>query len=81
MSSYVYRPYKELKGFTKSFVEAGAKRSACVKLDLRAFEYWSTAFDSWTVEDGIYEIIVGASATDERLKAKIRIREGKIFIL
>lgn len=81
MSSYVYRPYKELKGFAKSYVEAGAKRSVCVKLDLRAFEYWSTAFDQWTIEDGVYEIIVGASATDERLKAKVRIQEGKLVNL
>ena len=81
MSSYVYRPYKELKGFAKSYVEAGAKRSVCVKLDLRAFEYWSTAFDQWTIEDGVYEIIVGASATDERLKAKVRIKEGKLVNL
>lgn len=81
MSSYVYRPYKELKGFAKSYVEAGAKRLVCVKLDLRAFEYWSTAFDQWTIEDGVYEIIVGASATDERLKAKVRIKEGKLVNL
>ena len=33
------------------------------------------------IEDGIYEIIVGASATDERLKAKVRIKEGKLVNL
>ena len=80
MSSYIYRPYKELKGFAKTFVEAGVKQSVYVKLDMRAFEYWSTANDKWMVEDGVYEIIVGASATDEKLREKVKIKEGKIIL-
>ncbi len=81
MSSYIYRPYKELKGFAKTFVGAGVKQSVCVKLDMRAFEYWSTAYDKWTIEDGVYEIIVGASAKDEKLRAKVKIKGEKIFLL
>lgn len=81
MSSYIYRPYKELKGFAKTFVGAAAKKSVCVKLDMRAFEYWSTAYDTWTIEDGVYEIIVGASAKDEKLRAKVKIKGEKIFLL
>ena len=47
---------------------------------MRAFEYWSTANDKWMVEDGVYEIIVGASATDEKLREKVKIKEGKIIL-
>lgn len=81
IGSYVYRPYKELKGFAKTLVKAGAKQKATVKLNMRSFEYWSAAKDGWDVEDGIYEIIVGASVADEMLKAKIKITGGKIKVL
>ncbi len=81
IGSYVYRPYKELKGFAKTLVKAGAKQKATVKLDMRSFEYWSVAKDDWDVEDGIFEIIVGASVADERLKAKIKITDGTIKVL
>ena len=80
-SSYVYRPYKELKGFAKTLVKAGKKEKVTAKLDLRAFEYWSVGHDRWEVEDGIYEIIVAASVADEKLKIKIKIKDGKITVL
>ena len=81
MSSYVYRPYKELKGFAKTLVKAGATQKVCVRLDKRAFEYWSVANDCWMIEDGIYEIIVASSVADEKLKAKICIKNGEISVL
>ncbi len=81
MSSYVYRPYKELKGFAKTFVKAGKAERVTVTLDRRAFEYWSVASDKWGVEDGVYEIIVGASCEDERLSAKVRIKDGEMTVL
>ena len=80
-SSYVYRPYKELKGFAKTLVKAGKKEKVTAKLNLRAFEYWSVGHDRWEVEDGIYEIIVAASVADEKLKIKIKIKDGKITVL
>ena len=73
LSSFVYRPYKELKGFAKTFIKAGRSAKVSVKLDMRAFEYWSVANDGWKIEDGVYEIIVGASCKDVKLKSKIKI--------
>lgn len=81
MSSYLYRPYKELKGFAKTFVKAGKTEKVKVTLDRRALEYWSVANGGWEIEDGIYEIIVGASVSDEKLKAKIKIKDGEISVL
>lgn len=73
LSSCVYRPYKELKGFAKTFIKAGRSAKVSVKLDMRAFEYWSVANDGWQTEDGVYEIIVGASCKDVKLNSKIKI--------
>ena len=81
MSSYVYRPYKELKGFAKTLVKAGKTEKVKVVLDKRAFEYWSVGNDCWEVEDGVYEIIAAASVADERLSAKIKICSGEISVL
>ena len=81
MSSYVYRPYKELKGFVKTLIKAGGTEKVTITLDSRAFEYWATATDGWVVEDGLYEIIVGASCADEKLRAKIQIENGEIKII
>ncbi len=78
LSSYVYRPRRELKGFRKTFVGAKREERVSVKLEKEAFRSWSTARGEWTVEDGIYEIVVGASSKDERLKVKIKIDGGKI---
>ncbi len=81
MSSYVYRPYKELKGFAKMLVKAGKTENVCVKLDRHAFEYWSTATNGWKIEDGVYEIIIGASCADERLSAKVKIKNEELTVL
>ena len=50
-------------------------------LGKRAFEYWSTAKDSWDIEDGVYEIIVGASVAEEKLSAKVKIENGVLRLL
>ena len=77
----VYRPKKELKAFAKTKVCAGAKAQVAHRLCERAFAHWSTANDRWEVTDGIYEIMVGASVADIRLRAKVRIGSGNIEFL
>ncbi len=76
----VYRPRKELKGFSKDFIAAGKAVTVRVPLDTRAFAHWSTARDRWEVTDGIYEIGIGASVEDIRLTAKVCIQDGKVYI-
>lgn len=69
----VYRPYKELKAFRKVFVPAHGKTTVEITLDKSAFAYYSVAKDCRTVKPGVFEIIVSASCSDERLKCKIKI--------
>lgn len=77
----VYRPEKELKAFAKSAVAAGSVAKVSVRLDSRAFAYWSASQDRWTVDDGVYEILVGASVSDIRLRAKVMIKDGSFSVL
>lgn len=76
-ASLVYRPKKELKAFSKDLVKAKKSVKVRAELDFRAFAYWNTARDRWTVEDGVYEIFVGASCVDVRLRAKITVEDGQ----
>lgn len=75
--SYVYRAEKELKDFVKVFVKPGETTSVSVTLDRSAFEYYSKRLHAWTVEPGTYEILVGASSSDIRLKAQIEINSDE----
>ena len=76
----VYRPKKELKGFSKDLIKAGKCVKVRVGLDFRAFAHWNAARDTWTVTDGVYTVSVGASAEDIRLTAKLCVEDGK-FVL
>ena len=69
----VYRPKKELKGFTKVFLKAGESKTVTVELDDKAFRYYDTTKNCWEIEDADYEIIVGSSVSDERLTETIHV--------
>lgn len=78
-SPVVYRPVKELKGFVKRLIKGGESKAVSVKLDSRAFAYYSVADGCWRVNDGIYRILVGSSSADIRLTATVVIQDGKII--
>ena len=67
----VFRPAKELKGFTKVQLEAGESKTVTIPLDDKAFRYWNVATDRWEVEGGSYQLLVGANVQDIRLTADI----------
>ncbi len=69
----VLRPEKELKGFSKDLIRAGETKTVTVKLDKRAFAYYSIPLKEWYVENGMYEILVGASSRDIKLTHKFNI--------
>lgn len=71
--SYVSRPLKELKGFDKIALAAGEKRRVTIPLNKRSFAYFNSTTHDWFVENGDFEILIGASSRDIRLAEKIRI--------
>lgn len=78
MQTFVYRPEKELKAYDKIAIKSGEKREAVLSVGLDVFAYWSIATDSWRVDDGVYEILIGASSRDIRFTVKVKIENGKI---
>ena len=75
---FVYRPFKELKGFCKEEIGAGKRKKYCVELPMRAFAHWSAATDRWEVTEGDYTIMVGASSADIRLQVRISLPEMQL---
>ena len=71
--SMVLRPVKELKGFAKTSIRAGERKRVSIKLNARSFAYYNTALDKWHIENGDFEVLVGASSRDIRLVGKIKI--------
>ena len=78
---HVYRPKKELKAYAKREIAAGKTQGFEFVLTKNDFCYWSAALDKFTAEDGVYEIAVGASVADIRLRAKVRLRGGLFEVL
>ena len=64
----VDRPIKELKAFAKESIEAGETKTISMTLNLRAFQFWHPEKKQWTLEAGSFEILVGASSRDIKLK-------------
>lgn len=66
------RPLKELKEFQKVFLRPGETKNISVVLDKEAFQYFSEKKSNWVFESGEFEIWIGASSRDIRLKTKIK---------
>ena len=69
----VPRPVKELKGFCKIYLEPGETKRVTFELDRRAFAFYDTESADWKVESGEFEISIGASSEDIRLKDTLMI--------
>jgi beta-glucosidase len=68
----VPRPIKELKAFEKVALAAGESRRVRFDLSGRDFAWFDVAAQTWVVEPGAFNIVVGFSATDIRLSGVVR---------
>ena len=75
-ASAVFKADKELRAFAKVAVPAGASRPVTLQLDVADLSYWDVGVHDWVLETGDYEIVLAASAADERLTAPLRV-EGR----
>ncbi|MDQ2769694.1 MAG: glycoside hydrolase family 3 C-terminal domain-containing protein [Bacteroidota bacterium] len=64
----VKRPEKELKGFKKVFLKPGQAQTITVLLNAEAFQFYSEAKKQWVLEPGKFDVLVGSSSRDIRLK-------------
>ncbi|MGB7539461.1 MAG: fibronectin type III-like domain-contianing protein, partial [Anaerolineales bacterium] len=64
----VIRPEKELKAFAKISLEPGEKQTVSFSLDDSALAFYDPVGKRWAPEPGMFEVLVGGSSRDLRLK-------------
>jgi beta-glucosidase len=69
----VFRPAKELKGFSKLFLKSGETKKVTIKLDESAFSYFKTDTKAFGFDAGEFGILIGASSQDVKLKKVIKV--------
>jgi beta-glucosidase len=64
----VDRPVQELKAFQRVTLASGETKTVSFTLDRRALAFYSAAKKDWIVEPGQFEVRVGSSSRDVRLR-------------
>jgi beta-glucosidase len=73
--SKIDRPVHELKGFQRVELKPGESKEVHFKLDRAALSYWSPERKDWFSDPGTFEIEVGASSRDIRLRAPLKLKQ------
>ena len=63
----VVRPVKELRDFQKVFLKAGASQKITFTIDKEKLAFYNAKLE-WAAEPGAFEVQLGASSADIRLK-------------
>jgi beta-glucosidase len=74
----VFKAEKELRAFTRVAVAAGQIARVRLEFDLADLAYWDVAEHDWVLENGEYELLVAASASDIRLRAPLLVATGRL---
>jgi len=75
--AHVPRPVKELKGFSKVYLNPGETKHVTVTLDSRAFSYYDDKNHRWTAEPGEFDVLVGRSAAQIELTGKLTLQDPR----
>ena len=69
----VFGPARELKGFAKVEVAAGASVSVTIPFDRYTFRHWETSRAAWETEAGTWTVHVGRNVSDMPLSATLEV--------
>ncbi len=70
----VQRPPKELKGFAKVVLQPGEVKTVTFELNDRALAYYDPDQKAWVAEPGEFEVLIGSSSRDIRLRTKFTLQ-------
>jgi beta-glucosidase len=71
--SRIDRPERELKGFQRVELTPGEEKKVTFLLNRPDLSYWSPEKKAWVADPGIFEVQVGASSRDIRLRAPLQL--------
>jgi beta-glucosidase len=72
----VPRPLKELRGFQRVRLEPGQSRTVTFTLAAKNLAFWDVATHAWRVEDGVFDLAVGASSADIRAQGSLVVQSS-----
>jgi beta-glucosidase len=67
-------PVESLKGFSRRFIRKGESATVDFLMPATELQSWNPSLNSWELRPGDYEIMIGASSKDIRLKKIIHIK-------
>jgi beta-glucosidase len=67
----IARPVKELKGFSRVFLQPGESKHVTVELNRRAFSYYDVKKHGWVADAGDFDVLVGRSSAQVELTGKV----------
>lgn len=68
VKSSIDRPYKELKGFSKVYLQQGESKEVNITIDQSALSFYDESTSSWKAEPGQFIAMVGNSSDNLKLK-------------
>ena len=71
--SSVDRPIQELKSFRRVELAPGETKGVSFTLDRSAMAFYDTAKKDWVTEPGRFDVLVGSSSRDLRLKGRFEL--------
>jgi len=72
--SKIDRPIHELKRFDRVELQPGEEKTVYFELTRADLSYWSPETKTWTADPGTFEIQIGASSRDIRLRAPFELQ-------
>jgi beta-glucosidase len=77
LDSKVERPLKQLRGFLRVTLAPGETRTVTLSLAATDLAHWDPARDTWVVEPGRVELMVGPSSADADLRLRRTLTVGR----
>ncbi|MPZ19846.1 MAG: family 3 glycosyl hydrolase [Luteitalea sp.] len=69
----VKRPTKQLVAFERLALQPGEKKTVSFTVSAEHLAFWDTPKQAWVVEPGAFEVLVGSSSEDIRLKGRFEV--------
>jgi beta-glucosidase len=75
----VKRPSKELRGFERVSLGPGERKTVSFSLPAEKLSFYDTNKKAFAVEPGAFEVLVGSSSEDTRVKGQFEVTTGGVF--